>query len=261
MPRFAANLSTLFTEYPLIERFSKAAQCGFTHIEIQFPYSLEIRQLQDALTHNHLQAVLINIPAGNWARGDRGMACDPKRTSEFRKGVHLCAKYAHQLNIKLVNCLSGKLPANVDAKTAESTLIENLRYAESYLKEYGITLVIEPINTIDIPDFFLHSTQQAVDIIKACGSDSSIRVQSDIYHMQMMGEDPIDTLTKLQQWIAHIQVADVPGRHEPGTGEIPFDTVFSAIDQMGYKGFVSFEYFPEKTTEIGLSHLAQWHLH
>jgi len=260
MPRFAINVSTLFTEYPLIERFAKAANAGFSHVEIQFPYELNAPCIKEQLEKHSIKAILMNIPAGDWSAGDRGIACDPARVSEFRNGVHTCAKYAQILEIKQVNCLSGKLPANVSAKTAESTLIENLRYAESYLQRFGIKLVIEPINTVDIPEFFLHSTQQAVDIIKACGADSSIRVQSDIYHMQMMGENLIKTITFHQQWIAHIQVADAPGRHEPGTGNIAFNDLFTAIDQMNYEGFVSFEYFPEHTTEIGLSHLAQWHL-
>lgn len=257
MPKFAANLSTLFTEVPLAERFKLAQEAGFTHVEVQFPYELDIDTLKTQLDQHALQLILINLPAGDWSAGDRGIACDPARVAEFRAGVEQCAEYAKALGVEQVNCLSGLLPPEVDKKRAENTLIENLRYAGSYMEERGISLLIEPINTLDVPGFFLSSMQQAVALIERA-IISNLAVQYDVYHMQIMEGNLIHTLRSHLSRVGHIQVADVPGRHEPGTGEINFSNLFDAIDTMGYTGYVAFEYFPEKDTQSGLAKIASW---
>jgi hydroxypyruvate isomerase len=256
---FAANLSTLFTERPLLERFEASASCGFQYVEIQFPYEASLEELRYALKHTGQSLILINAPAGNWSDGDRGIACQPERQTEFQDGVPLALEYAKALNVKKVNCLSGIENPNVDKILAENTFIENLRYAVNTLKQSGIRLLIEPINTIDIPGFWLNSTAQAVKIIEQSKLTSDLFVQFDAYHMQMMGENLTESFLKHQAMIHHVQVADAPGRHEPGTGEIDFDAFFHLLKRANYQGFVSFEYFPATTTAQGLPHLAPWH--
>jgi hydroxypyruvate isomerase len=251
MPRFAANLSMLFTEAPLIERFERAARAGFAAVEIQFPYDVPAEELQAALLRNKLSLVLFNLPAGDWAAGERGIACHPDRVDEFRQGIDTALAYAAALGVPQLNCLAGIRPAQVPADTARHVLAGNLRHAALRLKAHGLKLLIEPINTHDIPGFFLHGTRQALDLIAEVGADN-LFLQYDVYHMQRMEGELANTIAANLDTIAHIQIADNPGRHEPGTGEINFDFLFAHLDRIGYQGWVGCEYKPATTTEAGL---------
>jgi len=251
MPRLAANLTMLFNEVPFLERFEQAAQAGFKAVEFLFHYDYPTKQLQEVLTGNGLQLVLHNLPAGNWAGGERGIACHPDRIEEFRAGIDKAIAYATALNVAQLNCLAGIQPAGVSDADARRTLVENLRYAAPKLEAACIRLLIEPINTFDIAGFFLSHTQQALDIITDVGSDN-LFVQYDIYHMQRMEGELAKTIEKNLAKIAHLQLADNPGRNEPGTGEINYPFLFAFLDRIGYQGWIGCEYKPAATTEAGL---------
>jgi hydroxypyruvate isomerase len=254
MPRFAANLTMLFTEQPFLDRFEHAARAGFKAVEFLFPYPYTVAELKDRLAANKLELVLHNLPAGNWDAGERGIACLPDRVAEFREGVARAIEYASALGVPKVNCLAGKAPAGVSDELLRKTFVENLRYAAAELKKAGIRLLIEPINTYDIPGFYLSRTAQALAIIDEVGSDN-LFVQYDIYHAQRMEGELIATMTKHLPRIGHIQIADNPGRNEPGTGEIHYEHVFAAIDRIGYTGWLGCEYKPATSTQAGLSWL------
>ncbi|KDM92249.1 hydroxypyruvate isomerase [Photobacterium galatheae] len=254
MPKLAANLSMLFTEVPFMDRFEAAAQAGFRGVEYLFPYAFEADAIKAKLDAFGLTQVLFNLPAGDWDAGDRGIAVDPKRVEEFRAGVPEAIRYAKALNCAQVNCLAGIVPAGVTAGQAEATFVDNLRFAAAELKKAGINLVIEAINTRDIPGFFLNTTRQGLDIIEKVGSDN-LDLQYDIYHMQIMEGDLATTLSRELGQIRHVQLADNPGRHEPGTGEINYDFMFRHLDEIGYEGWVGCEYKPQTTTEEGLGWL------
>lgn len=256
MPRFAANLTMLYTEVPFLDRFALAAKAGFKAVEFLFPYPFTIADLKTRLTDNQLELVLHNLPAGNWDGGERGIACLPDRVEEFKAGVPKAIEYATSLGVPKVNCLIGKVPAGADAALVRKTVVENLRFAAAELKKAGIKLLIEPINTFDIPGFYLTGTNQALALIEEVGSDN-LFVQYDIYHMQRMEGEIISTMTKNLAKIGHIQLADNPGRNEPGTGEIAYDKVFAAIDKIGYDGWIGCEYKPATTTEAGMGWLAK----
>jgi hydroxypyruvate isomerase len=252
MPRFAANLTMLFTERPFLDRFAAAAAAGFTAVEYLFPYDCEPAALQERLAEFRLTQVLHNLPAGNWSAGERGIACLPDRTAEFAEGVDRAIQYATALGCRQVNCLAGVLPEGLDAAEAHATFVANLRSAARALDRAGIRLLIEPINTRDIPGFFLARTAQARAIIDEVGSPN-LFLQYDVYHMQIMEGDLATTLRRQLPLIAHIQVADPPDRREPGTGEINFPFVFDLIDRLGYEGWVGCEYKPTARTEDGLA--------
>ena len=260
MPKFAANLTMMFNEVPFLERFEKAAAAGFTAVEFLFPYDYTVEQLQDALGRNKLQLVLHNLPAGNWAGGDRGIACDPERVQECRGGVEKAISYATALGVKQLNCLAGIKPAEVSDANAHRTLVENLKFIAPRLKEAGIKLLIEPINTFDIPGFFLSRTRQALDIIAETTSDN-IFVQYDIYHMQRMEGELAGTMRSNLAKLAHLQLADNPGRNEPGTGEINYPFLFAFLDKIGYEGWIGCEYKPAAATEAGLGWAAPYLKH
>lgn len=251
MPKFAANLSMLFTELDFPDRFAAAAKAGFKGVEYLFPYAYAKEDLARRLKDNGLVQVLHNLPAGDWDAGERGIACHPDRVDEFRRGVAKAIEYAHALNCPQVNCLAGKIPPGVDHATAHRTFVDNLRFAAAELKKAGIRLVIEPINTFDIPGFFLSRTDQALAIIAEVGSDN-LRVQYDIYHAQRMEGELGNTISKHLGSIGHIQLADNPGRHEPGTGEINYRWLLRHIDEAGYDGWIGCEYKPAARTEDGL---------
>lgn len=254
MPRFAANLTMLFTEHPFLDRFERAASAGFTAVEFLFPYAFEATDIKQRLTDHGLTLVLHNLPAGDWDAGERGIACHPDRVAEFRDGVGRAIDCARVLGVPQLNCLAGKTPHGVADEAVRDTLVNNLRYAAAALGDAGLKLLIEPINTFDIPGFFLNRTTQALALIDAVGSDN-LYVQYDIYHAQRMEGELIATMQKNLSRIAHIQLADNPGRNEPGTGEIHYDQVFAALDRMGYAGWVGCEYKPATTTEAGLGWL------
>ena len=253
MPKFAANLTMLFNEVPFLDRFDEAAKAGFRGVEYLFPYDFEPGELVERLRRNDLTQVLHNLPAGNWGAGERGIAVLPDRQDEFREGVDKAITYATALGCKQVNILAG-IAKDVDPKDAHRVFVENLKYAAPKLKAAGIKLLIEMINTRDIPGFFLTSTKQALDILDEVGSDN-LYLQYDIYHMQIMEGDLARTMEANLAKIAHIQLADNPGRNEPGTGEINYPFLFGFLDKIGYQGWIGAEYKPAGKTTDGLSWL------
>ena len=254
MPRFAANLTMLFTEEPFIDRFEAASKAGFKAVEFLFPYAHTAQQVRNAALAAGVQIVLHNLPAGDWDAGERGIACLPERVGEFREGVAKAIDYATALGVAQLNCLAGKAPAGADPATLRATLVDNLRFAAARLGAHGIKLLIEPINTFDIPGFYLHGTAQALAIIDEVGSDN-LFLQYDIYHMQRMEGELAATMQKHLPRIAHIQLADNPGRNEPGTGEINYAFLFEHLDCIGYSGHIGCEYKPRTTTTAGLGWL------
>lgn len=251
MPRFAANLTMLFNELPFLDRFGAARAAGFRGVEYLFPYAHRVRDLTDRLQEHGLTQVLHNLPAGNWEKGERGIACHPDRVAEFREGVELAVEYAKALGCRQLNCLAGITPPKADPRRIQETLVENLGHAAQRLEAEGIRLLIEPINTRDIPLFYLSRTRQALDLIEAVGSPN-LYLQYDVYHMQVMEGDIVRTIEAHLSRIGHIQIADNPGRNEPGTGELNFQNLFAHMDRLGYVGWVGCEYRPRFETEAGL---------
>ncbi len=251
MPKFSANLTMLFTELPFLDRFAAAAAAGFEAVEMLFPYDFDKHALAKALHSNGLQLILHNLPAGDWAAGERGIACHPQRTAEFRAGVARAIDYAATLGCPRLNCLAGILPAGADPAAARAALAGNLRCAAGELAADGLQLVLEPVNTRDVPGFFVSQTRPALDIIAEVGS-GNLKLQFDIYHAQVMGGDLARTLKAYLSQIGHIQRADNPGRNEPGTGEINYPFMFSRVDALGYDGWIGCEYKPRTTTTAGL---------
>ena len=247
MPKFAANLTMLFGELPFLDRFAAAKAVGFSGVEYLFPYDFEKAVLREHLQQYGLAQVLHNLPAGDWAAGERGIAIFPDRVDEFRDGVHRAIDYARALDCRQLNCLVGVAPPDADPLELNEVLVKNLRFAATTLARENIRLLIEPINTIDIPGFYLRRTEQAVQIIADVGSDN-LFIQYDIYHMQVMEGDIARTLQKQMARIAHVQLADNPGRNEPGTGEINYPFLFGYLDDIGYRGWIGCEYKPKTTT-------------
>jgi hydroxypyruvate isomerase len=254
MPRFAANLTMLFAEMPFLDRFAAAKAAGFSGVEYLFPYDYDKADLREQLDEHGLMQVLHNLPAGNWAAGERGIAVLPDRVDEFRDGVARAISYAKALDCRQLNCLVGIAPRDADPFEMNEVLVENLRFAADALARESIRLLVEPINTLDIPGFFLNKTEQAVQLIADVRS-SNLFIQYDIYHMQVMEGDIARSLQKHLPRIAHVQLADNPGRNEPGTGEINYPFLFRHLDTLGYRGWVGCEYKPKTTTVDGLG----WH--
>lgn len=247
MPKFAANLTMLFTEAPFMERFALAARAGFTHVEYLFPYPFKAEDLKAELDKHGLTQVLFNLPSGDWAAGERGIAAIPGRSEEFRAGVPQAIAYAKVLGVNRLNCLVGKRLAGHSDEEHRQTLVENICFAASELSKHGIELVIEPINHFDVPGFFINRTEQAIAIIDEAGH-MNVRVQFDVYHVQREEGEIIGTYRKYRDRIGHIQIADNPGRNQPGTGEINFTFIFSQLDASGYAGWVGLEYIPTPDT-------------
>ena len=237
MPKFAANLTLLFTELPFLDRFAAARAAGFDAVECQFPYDYEPVVIRRRLDDNGLRMVLLNLPAGDWPAGDRGLACDPRRHREFRASVHLALEYATLLDVPQLHCLAGVMPPGMDLRRARETYLFNVEHAAGLCGPRGVRLLIEPINTIDMPGYFLSRTEQALDIIAACDSDN-VFLQADVYHMHCMDEDVPAMLRRALPRISHVQLADAPGRHEPGTGVIDYPGVFTLLDELGYDGWI-----------------------
>ena len=258
MPKFAANLTMLFTEHPFLDRFEHAAKAGFKAVEFFFPYAYPAQDIKARLDANGLTLVLHNLPAGNWDAGERGIACQPDRVDEFRAGVATAVTYATVLGVKQLNCLAGKTPPGVSEKLLRDTFVANLTFAASELEKAGLNLLIEPINTFDIPGFYLSGTHQAIGILDAVGAANAF-VQYDAYHAQRMEGELAATMQKALPRIGHIQLADNPGRNEPGTGEINYPFLFAHLDRIGYTGWIGCEYKPATTTEAGLGWLATVH--
>ena len=251
MPKFAANLSLMFTEVAFLDRFAAARVHDFEAVECLFPYAWPAEQVAERLADAKLQLVLHNLPAGDWAAGERGIACDPARVAEFQDGVALALAYARTLGVPRLHCLAGLLPPGVSPQHAQATYLDNLRFAAAQLRPHNIDLLIEPINTVDMPGYFLTGSAQAADTIAACGTDN-LFLQYNIYHMQRMEGDPAAGIGQHLPLIRHMQLADVPGRHEPGTGVIDFRALFTLIDALGYEGWIGCEYHPVGETGAGL---------
>jgi hydroxypyruvate isomerase len=247
MSRLAANLSMLFTEVPFLDRFGQAAQAGFTAVEFQFPYEFPAAEIASRLSEHGLHLVLFNLPAGDWAAGDRGIAADLDRQEEFRDGVARAIEYAQVLRPDRINLLAGIAPETAESDLA---LLQNIRYAAEELGDYGFRMTIEAVNSVDVPDFALPTSRAALDLIDEMDL-SNLSLQLDVYHAIRMSEDPIRIIRDRADVIGHIQIADVPGRHQPGTGEVDFPTLFREIDASGYDGWVALEYIPQGPTAEG----------
>jgi len=251
MTTFAANLSMLFTEAPFIERFGRAARAGFTQVECQFPYEAAPDAIQAELRAHGLRLILHNLPAGDWAAGERGIACHPDRVEEFRRGVDQAITYATALGVKKINCLAGIKPLGVSEGQVRATLVANLRHAAQKLAAHGIDLLMEPVNTFDIPGFFVSTTAQGIDILDEVDAPNAF-IQYDVYHMQRMEGELAGTINRYLARIGHIQIADNPGRNEPGTGEIQYAFLFAHLKRIGWRGAIGCEYKPAAGTEQGL---------
>ncbi len=251
MIRLAANLSMLFGEVDFLDRFKAAANAGFKAVEFQFAYDYRPSDLADRLRAHGLELALFNLPAGDWSSGDRGVACLPDRADEFRESVQRGAEYAAELGCTRLNVLAGVAPEGADPDRLAATLVENLGYAASELKKASVRLLIEPVNTIDVPGFLLTTTAGAREIIEQVGSDN-LSIQYDAYHMQIMEGDLARTFEANLDLIGNVQVADNPGRHEPGTGEINYPYLLGRLDELDYQGYVGCEYAPLSGTVEGL---------
>jgi len=257
MPKFAANLTMLFNELEFTERFEAAAKAGFRGVEYLFPYAYPKDVLAEKLARFELKQVLHNLPAGDWAKGERGIAVLPERVGEFQDGVGKAIEYAQALGCTQLNVLAGIRPAGVPEERIRETLVANLRFAAGKRQAAGIRLLVEAINTRDIPGFYVSGTAQTLELIAATGSDN-IFLQYDIYHMQRMEGELAATMEKHLARIAHIQLADNPGRNEPGTGEIHYPFLFALLDRLGYAGWIGCEYKPRTTTLEGLGWYGPW---
>jgi hydroxypyruvate isomerase len=257
MPKFAANLSMMFGEASFLDRFAAARAARFDAVEFLFPYAFESEQIHKRLSRHQLQLVRFNLPAGDWTAGERGIACDPRRIGEFQDSVELALDYAGELDVPLLHCLAGKVPPNVPRERAHETYVANLRFAAAECAAHGLGLLIEPLNTFDLPGYFLTGSRQALAILDECGADN-LFLQYDVYHMQRMEGELANTIRANLARIAHIQIADNPGRHEPGTGEINYPFLFGLLDEIGYHGWVGCDYKPSSETGASLAWRDQW---
>lgn len=251
MPRFAANLSMLFTDVDFLQRFERAAAAGFKAVEYLFPYAWDKDDLAQRLQRHGLQQALFNMPPGDWNAGERGLAALRGREGEFREGVDKAIEYARRLNCPRLHAMAGCLDADASEADAQTVYVENLKYAAKACREHDITVLIEPINTHDMPGYFLSRSGQAQRIVEAVGADN-LKIQYDCYHMQIMEGNLAATMEPMLDQIGHIQIAGVPGRHEPDVGEIYYPYLFERLDEWGYDGWIGCEYRPKGTTEAGL---------
>ena len=254
MPQFAANLSMMFNEVPFLERFGAAAKAGFRGVEFLFPYDFPAAAIKEQLDKHRLTMVLFNMPPGDWSAGDRGLACDPARVEECRKGVGTAIEYAKALGCNQVHLMAGLRPRGVNDETMRETYIANVQFAGQELARHGLRLLIEAINSRDMPGFYLNTSRQAFDLMHDAGAPN-VFFQYDVYHLQIMEGDLASTLKKHLAKIGHVQIADPPRRNEPGTGEINYSFLFGWLDEIGYKGWVGCEYRPAGRTEDGLAWL------
>lgn len=257
MPKFNANLTMLFNEAAFLDRFELAAKAGFTGVEFLFPYQWPKEQLAERIEKNLLTQVLHNLPAGDWEGGERGIACIPGREGEFQDGVGLAIEYAKALKCPALNCLAGLMPEGIPEERLKETMLGNMKFAADALEKEGIRLLVEPLNSRDIPGFYLVSSEKTMELIDEL-DHKTIFLQYDIYHMQRMEGELINTIQSLIGRIGHMQLADNPGRHEPGTGEINFVNLFKAIDDAGYQGWIGCEYIPATSTEEGLGWMKRY---
>ncbi|KUO66330.1 MAG: hydroxypyruvate isomerase [Gracilibacter sp. BRH_c7a] len=257
MSMFSANLNFLFNEVPFMERFSAAAKAGFKNVEFMFPYDFNQNEVKKQLQENNLKLVLFNLPAGNWGEGDRGTAADPARKEEFKNGVAEAIAAAKLFGVNRVNCLVGKVSGDYADTEIMANLLDNLSFAADEFQKVGLDLLIEPINHFDIPGFYLNTTEQVIEIINKLNKPN-IFLQYDIYHAEREGEDHNQVIEKYVEKIAHVQVADNPGRNQPGTGVIAVKDLFGKLIEVGYKGYIGFEYKPTGETVESLNWVATY---
>ncbi|MDN3560621.1 2-oxo-tetronate isomerase [Vreelandella neptunia] len=262
MIRLAANLSMLFNEHAFMDRFAAAAKAGFKGVEYLFPYAYAADELRDALNKHQLEQVLFNLPPGDWDAGERGLASLPGREGEFRDSVIEGLRYAEALNCPRVHAMAGLLPEDADAATQaehHATYIRNLRFAASEAAKVGREILIEPINTRDMPGFFLSRQAQAMAVLEELGA-TNLKLQFDLYHCQIMEGDLIRHLERQFSAIGHVQIAGVPERHEPNVGEVHYPAIFERLSALGYRGWVGCEYRPLAGTRAGLGWGEAWGL-
>lgn len=257
MLRFSANLTMLYNEVGFLERFGLAAKAGFKGVEFKDPFAYSKADVVAAQRDSGLEAVLFNMPAGDWAGGERGLGCLPGREQELREGVATTIEYALALKCTRINLLGGIPPKGIDLRIVRKTFVDNLRYAAAELKKHGMKLVIEPVNTYDSPGVFLTRTEQAVEIIRDVGADN-LGIEYDVYQAQLMEGDLTNTLRRHMPLIWHMQVADVPSRAEPGTGEINYEHVLGVIDKAGYQGWIGCDYKPSTRTAESFRWMKNW---
>ncbi|MBU8919788.1 TIM barrel protein [Bacillus sp. FJAT-29953] len=241
MNKFAVNLTTIFTEVPFLERFKKARECGFSYVECQFPYDYSIDEIKRELVRNELSMVLLNLPPGNWEKGERGLAVVPNRMDEFRSSVMEGIKYATALTIPRIHCMAG-IVSKDDSETAKDIYLENLHYAGTEMAKHGLTVMIEPINKFDMPGYFLSDIHQAKEILDTLGLPN-IKLQFDFYHIQRIHGNPLAFFQQYADVVGHIQIADVPGRNQPGAGEMDYQSIFQYLNDT-YQGYIGLEYTP-----------------
>jgi hydroxypyruvate isomerase len=242
----------MFNEVPFLARFAAAASAGFTGVEYLFPYDFSADVIAAELSKHDLTNVLFNLPPGDWAAGERGITCLPGRQDEFRAGVAKAIEYAKRLNTKQIHAMAGTIPPGADRERVQSTYIANLKYAANELARHDITLLIEAINTRDMPGFFLNTQAQAYAALEQVGA-GNLKMQMDLYHMQIMEGDLAMKLDKYAAHCGHVQIAGVPKRNEPDTGEVDYSYLFDHLDRIGYSGWVGCEYRPEGDTVEGLT--------
>lgn len=262
MIRLAANLSMLFNEHAFMDRFAAAAKAGFKGVEYLFPYAYAADELRDALNKHQLEQVLFNLPPGDWDAGERGLASLPGREGEFRDSVIEGLRYAEALNCPRVHAMAGLLLEGADASTQaehHATYIRNLHFATEEAAKVGREILIEPINTRDMPGFFLSRQAQAMAVLEEVGAEN-LKLQFDLYHCQIMDGDLIRHLERQFSAIGHIQVAGVPGRHEPDVGEVRYPAIFERLSALGYSGWIGCEYRPQADTRAGLGWGEAWGL-
>lgn len=257
MPRLAANLSMLFTELRFQDRFAAARSAGFEGVEFLFPYAFERDLLADRLKAAGLSQALFNLPPGDWDAGERGIACLPRRVGEFQDGVGRALDYAAALGCPTLHCMIGIPPEGVARSVAMRTLVDNLRFAGKAAGQAGVTIVVEPINQYDMPGYLVSRSADAAAILEQVGMET-VRLQYDVYHMQRTEGELAATIARLLPLIGHVQVADNPGRHEPGTGEINYGFLLQELDRFGYGGWVGCEYRPVAGTVEGLGWAQTW---
>jgi hydroxypyruvate isomerase len=257
MPRFAANLTMMFNEVPFPGRFAAAARAGFTAVEFLFPYDYPPGEVAGWLREHELENVLFNLPPGDWAAGERGLAAVPGREDEFRDGVRRALEYAAQLGTPRLHAMAGLVPPGAERSACREVYVRNLRHAAEALASRGLTLLIEPINTRDFPGFFLNTQAEAHAIREEVGA-SNVKVQMDLYHAQIVEGDLTTKIRRDAEHIGHVQAASVPDRHEPDEGEVDYGHLFRLLDEVGYTGWVGCEYRPRGRTEDGLGWLRAW---
>ena len=252
MPKFAANLTMMFNEHEFPARFTAAAKSGFEAVEFLFPYDYPPAEVAQWLKENNLKNILFNLPPGDWAAGERGIAALPGREEEFRAGVTKAIEYALALGTPQVHMMAGLIPSSSDLPLHRKTYLANMKFAAQELAKQKLNLLLEPINTRDMPGYFLNTQAQAHELRTECG-EPNVKVQMDFYHAQIMEGDLVMTFKKFFNDIGHAQIASVPNRNEPDDGEVNYPFIFKMLDEMGYQGWVGCEYRPKGKTEDGLA--------